>query len=160
MRTICLGRVFDAVLVHDSVMYMTTEQDLRRAIETAFMHTRPGGVALFAPDCVRETFTSRTDHGGNDGEGRAVRYLEWTWDSDPTDATFETDFVLILGEDGQPPRTLHDHHVEGLFSRTEWLEWLGQAGFRPTVHPLVHSDVEPGSVEYFVAVRPEARGAQ
>ena len=159
MRTLRLGRDFDAVLVHDSVMYMTTEQDLRQAIETAFIHTRPGGVALFAPDCVRETFTSRTDHGGNDGEGRAVRYLEWTWDSDPTDTTFETDFVLILREDGQPPQT---------FTTTTWRAYSrapngssgwAEAGFRATVHPLIHSDVEPGTVEYFVAVRPEPGSA-
>jgi len=77
MRTLRLGRTFDAVLVHDAVMYMTMELDLRLAIETAFVHTRPGGVALFAPDAVRETFTPRTDHGGSDGDGRAVRYLEW-----------------------------------------------------------------------------------
>jgi len=155
MRTLRLGRTFDAVLVHDSVMYMTAEQDLRQAMETAFIHTRPGGVALFAPDCLRETFASRTDHGGNDGVGRAVRYLEWTSDPDPTDTTFTTDFVLILHEDGQPTRTIHDHHVEGLFSRTEWLEWLAEAGFQPTVHPLIHSEVEPGTVEFFLAVRPE-----
>ena len=158
MRTMRLGRTFDAVLVHDSVMYMTTEQDLRQAMETAFVHTRPGGVALFAPDCVRETFASRTDHGGNDGDGRAVRYLEWAWDPDPTDTTFATDFVLILHEDGQAPRIIHDHHVEGLFSRIEWLEWLAEAGFQPTVHPLIHSEVEPGTVEYFVAVRPDLAG--
>ncbi len=154
MRTLRLGRTFDAVLVHDSVMYMTTEQDLRQAMETAFVHTRPGGVALFAPDCVRDTFKSRTDHGGNDGEGRAVRYLEWTGDDDPTDTIIETDFVLILREDGQPPRTVHDRHIEGLFSRAEWMEWLAEAGFQPTVHSLIHSDVEPGTVEFFVAVRP------
>ena len=36
MRTLRLGRTFDAVLVHDAVMYMTTEQDLRQAMETTF----------------------------------------------------------------------------------------------------------------------------
>ena len=52
MRTVRLGRQFDAVFVHDAVCYMTTESDLRLAIETAFVHCRPGGVALFAPDFV------------------------------------------------------------------------------------------------------------
>jgi SAM-dependent methyltransferase len=155
MRTLRLDRTFDAVLVHDAVMYMTTERDLRLAIETAFVHTRPGGVALFAPDAMRETFTQRTDHGGNDGDGRAVRYLEWAWDPDPTDTTFTTEFVIVLHENGQPTRTILDQHVVGLFSRTQWLEWLTEAGFQATVHPLVHSEVEPGTVEYFVAVRPK-----
>ncbi len=56
MRTLRLGRLFDAVVVHDAVMYMTTETDLAAAIETAFVHLRPGGAAVFLPDCVRETF--------------------------------------------------------------------------------------------------------
>src|SRR2546422_366442 len=37
MRTVRLGRLFDAVFVHDAVMYMTTEEELRRSIETAFI---------------------------------------------------------------------------------------------------------------------------
>ena len=36
MRTVRLGRQFDAVFVHDAVCYMTTESDLRLAIDTAF----------------------------------------------------------------------------------------------------------------------------
>ena len=49
MRTVRLGRTFDAVFIHDAIVYMATEEDLRRAIETAYVHIRPGGVALFAP---------------------------------------------------------------------------------------------------------------
>ena len=37
MRTVRLGRDFDAVFVHDAVDYMTTEDDLRLVIGTAFM---------------------------------------------------------------------------------------------------------------------------
>jgi len=40
MRTVRLGRVFDAVLIHDPIMYMTTEPDLRSAMATAFAHCR------------------------------------------------------------------------------------------------------------------------
>src|SRR3954451_21725201 len=52
MRTVRLGRVFDAVFVHDAVMYMTTEADLLAAVETAFVQCRPGGRALFVPHCT------------------------------------------------------------------------------------------------------------
>ena len=54
MRTVRLGRTFDAVLVHDAIDYMTTEADLRAAVETAYAHCRPG-VALFVPDDIAET---------------------------------------------------------------------------------------------------------
>src|SRR5688572_3021685 len=70
MRTLRLGRLFDAVFVHDAVVYMVTEEDLKKVMETAYAHCRPGGVALFAPDHVRETFRPETSCGGHDGGGR------------------------------------------------------------------------------------------
>jgi hypothetical protein len=151
MRTLRLGREFDAVFVHDAVMYLTTEEDLRRAMETAFVHCAPGGVTLFAPDFVRETFVPKTDHGGHDGEGRALRYLEWCWDPDPEDTTFLTDFAYLLREDGRELRVLRDHHVEGLFPRATWVRLLQETGFavRPATRP---GDGEPDEV--FVGLRP------
>jgi trans-aconitate methyltransferase len=59
MRTVNLGRAFDAVFIHDAVAYMTTAADLGAAIRTARRHCRAGGVALIVPDCVRETFVAR-----------------------------------------------------------------------------------------------------
>ncbi len=74
MRTVRLDRSFDAVFVHDAVDYMTSEAALRHAIETAYAHCRPGGVAVFIPDDTAETFQPVSDHGGTDGaDGRGVR---------------------------------------------------------------------------------------
>src|SRR5512142_3025896 len=44
MRSVRLGRLFDAVFIHDAISYMLTEADLARAIETAYIHCRPGGL--------------------------------------------------------------------------------------------------------------------
>ena len=154
MRTVRLGREFDCVFVHDAVMYMTTEADLRRAMETAFVHCRPGGVALFAPDCVRETFQPSTDHGGNDGDGEGMRYLEWSWDPDPADTTFFTDYVYVMRASDGSVRVEHDRHVDGLFSRDTWLRLLSETGFHPTLLPFDHTDLEPGTYELFVARKP------
>jgi ubiquinone/menaquinone biosynthesis C-methylase UbiE len=55
MRTVRLGRVFDAVFVHDAVAYMTSEDDLRLVMATAFAHCRHGGAAMFDPDDLGET---------------------------------------------------------------------------------------------------------
>jgi SAM-dependent methyltransferase len=165
MRSVRLGRQFDAVFVHDAVCYMLTADDLRQAIETAFVHCRPGGVALFAPDHVRENFAAGTDHGGDDnigdvgdvGEGRAgyaMRYLEWTWDPDPRDTTYTVDYAFMMRTPDGAVRVEHDRHVEGLFPRAEWLRLLSEAGFEPAVVPMEHSELEPGSYEVFVARRP------
>src|SRR6202171_4840678 len=83
IRTLRLGRTFDAVFVHDAVCHMTTEEDLRALMRTAFEHCRPGGVALFVPDEVRESFVAGTDLGGTDSPRRRLRFLQWIFDPDP-----------------------------------------------------------------------------
>jgi SAM-dependent methyltransferase len=152
MRTVRLGREFDCVFVHDAVVYLTTEHDLRQAIATAFVHCREGGAVLFAPDSVRENFRPFTDHGGHDGADRSLRYVEWAWDPDPADNTYLVDLAYLLRDRDGSVRVEWDRHVGGLFARGDWLRWLSEAGFhQPEVHPGDLSDVEPGRYEVFVA---------
>ena len=129
MRTVRLGRLFDVVFIQDAIEYMTTPAELRQAMETAFVHCKAGGVALFVPDHVHETFEPSTEHGGSDGDNRALRYLEWTYDPDDTDTTYTTDYVYVLREGDQPIRIEHEQHICGLFSRAEWLRLLAETGF-------------------------------
>jgi SAM-dependent methyltransferase len=154
MRSVRLARQFDAVFVHDAVCYMTTESDLGLAMETAFVHCRPGGATLFAPDFVRENFRSGADHGGSDGQTRGLRYLEWTWDPDPDDTTCTVDYAYLLRASDGTVRVEHDRHIEGLFARSDWLRLLSEAGFQPRVLPFDHSELEPGTYEVFVAKKP------
>jgi SAM-dependent methyltransferase len=155
MRTVRLGRQFDGVFVHDAVAYMTTLDDLCLAIQTAFLHTRPGGVALFAPDYVRENFRAGTECGGDDDGPRGLRYLEWVWDPNPADAVYNVDYVIAYRTDDGVLHVEPDRHTEGLFSRQDWLRVLTEAGYQPRVVPLEHSALEPGAHEVFVACRPE-----
>jgi SAM-dependent methyltransferase len=130
MRTVRLDRQFDAVLVHDAIDYMATEDDLRQAMKTAFVHCRPGGVALLIPDHITENFQPGTDHGGSDADdGRGVRFLEWTTDPEPSDTSISTDYTFVLrGRDGRT-RLVHETHVTGLFPRQTWLRLLADVGF-------------------------------
>ncbi len=91
------GPPFDAVLVHDAVDYVTTQEDLRRVIETAFAHCRPGGLAVFAPDHTAETFRPGTGGGGgNDGAGRQASFRERTSDPDPGDDWILAEYEFTL----------------------------------------------------------------
>jgi SAM-dependent methyltransferase len=129
MRSLRLDRVFDVVLIHDAIMYCTTPDDLRAALATAAIHCRPGGTVIVVPDCVRETFTPETSHGGEDGtDGRALRYLSWTSDPDPTDTTFETLYTIVLRESNGDVRVELDRHIEGIFAEADWLAWFAEAG--------------------------------
>jgi SAM-dependent methyltransferase len=152
MRWIRLGRTFDAVFVHDAIAYILTEDDLATVFATAFEHTRPGGVALFVPDYVTETFEAATDHGGHDGPDRSLRYLEWTWDPDPNDTTHRMDLTYVFHE---PDGSVHvelDEHICGLFPRATWLSLIEGAGFQVRPVPLTH-DERPVGAEGLLAVR-------
>lgn len=135
MRSLRLDRTFDAVLLHDAVVYMTTEADLRAALETAFVHTRPGGAALVAPDYFRETFKEATQLIEGNDRRRHLRCIEWAWDPDPNDSTYTVDYSLLLREDNQPIQSFHDVHLEGLFPRQTWVHLLSAVGFEVDIVP-------------------------
>lgn len=149
MRTLRLERKFDAVLIHDAISYMTTRDDLAAALRTAFVHCAPGGVALFCPDYVKETFSAGAEHGGADGDGRALRYIEWTWDADPDDDRYQVEFAYLLRERAEV-RAEYDHHTLGLFPRGEWERLILDAGFEYFVEPYEHRQAPAGNCGIFV----------
>lgn len=145
------------MFVHDAVDYLTSEADLRLAVETAFAHCRPGGIAVFMPDDTVETFQESSDHGGGDdggdGDGRAVRYLAWTWDPDPSDTWVLTEYAFLLRAADGSVRSVHETHRTGLFSRTVWLRTLADVGFdAAAVTEVTSEDRTPR--ELFVGHRP------
>jgi SAM-dependent methyltransferase len=153
MRTLRLGRRFDAVLVHDAVMYLTAEADLRAAIETAAVHLRPGGVVMFLPDATLESYVPGTDHGGHDGEdGRCLRYLEWAHAPEPGETTAEVDYVVVMREPGRPARVVQDPHTVGLFPESTWRKLIANAGLE--IIDLAVDDPNEGEHAVFVARRP------
>jgi hypothetical protein len=144
------------VFVHDAVEYMTGEADLRRAVETAFAHCRPGGVAVFVPDSTAETFEAGSDHGGTDAaDGRGVRYLEWSWDPDPADTWILTEYAFLLRDADGTVRAVHETHRTRLFGRDVWLRLLADAGFEPDARTeRTSKDRTPR--ELFVGHRPRS----
>ena len=128
MRSLRLQRQFDAVLIHDAIMYATLPAEVRATLETAAVHCRIGGTMAVLPDYVRETFTPGTDHGGHDAaDGRGLRYLEWRWDPDPADDTYLVEYAFLLRDSTGAVTVEHDRHEEGLYSRNQWLSWLEEA---------------------------------
>jgi SAM-dependent methyltransferase len=156
MRSIRLGRLFDAVLVHDAIVYMSTRADLECAVATASAHTAPGGVALFLPDFVSETFEAGTETGGSDAGGRGLRYLEWRWTPEPGGERYITDMAYLLRDEGGAVEVVHDRHVMGLFSRAVWLASIQAAGFTALAASRAGTaEHDPGHV-VFLGVKPDA----
>jgi SAM-dependent methyltransferase len=133
MRTLRLDRRFDVVLVHDAIAYAITPDDVRATMATAAEHCRPDGTVIVLPDCVRETFTPGTEHGGEDAaDGRGLRYLQWRWDPDPSDDTYIVDYAFTMRDATGGVRVVHDRHIEGVFPRARWLEWFAECGLSAT----------------------------
>lgn len=137
MRTVRLDRQFDAVFIHDAIMYMRTEKDLRKAIETASIHCRKDGIALFVPDFVRETYEPRFQSGGHDEGERGIRYLEWDVPALSGETSVITDFVYVIREGTSNVQIIHDRHHFGLFPRRTWIDALTSIGFETEIVPDV-----------------------
>jgi SAM-dependent methyltransferase len=154
MRTVRLGETFDAVFIHDAIDYMVTEDDLRRAVTTAYEHCRPGGIVVIVPDEVADSFESRTAHGGSDAEdGRAARFLEWSWDSDPADTWTETQYTFVLRSADGRVEVASELHRLGLFSRDHWLTLLEDTGLAARAHQEIAAEGDHPRL-WFVGRRP------
>jgi hypothetical protein len=143
MRTVRLGRTFKAVIIHDAISYMLTEDDLRATFATAAAHLEPGGVFVTAPDWFRETFhspsISHDTHVSKDGKVE-LTHIEYTHDPDPGDTTIETIYFYMIRENGEL-RVEEDRHNTGLFPMQTWVDLMTEAGFDVEKWPYpVHDD--------------------
>jgi SAM-dependent methyltransferase len=155
MRTVRLGRWFDAVLVHDAVDYMTCQADLRQVMETAYAHCRPGGVAVFVPDHVAETFQPISGGGGSsDAAGRQASFTEWTWDPDPADDWVQAEYEFVLRAADGTVQIVRETHRLGAFSRPTWLRLLAGVGFEPLPGQPPRRGSAGGPGHVFVGRRP------
>ena len=158
MRTVRLGQTFDAVLVHDAIDYITSQEDLRLVIETAFAHCRPGGLAVFAPDHTAETFRASAGGGGggDDGSGRQASFRERTSDPDPADDWILAEYEFTLREADGTVRVVPEEHRLGSFSRATWLSLLTAAGFEADVTPEMAAGGSRTTRVVFVGRRAQA----
>ena len=104
---------------------MTNEADLR-GYATALEHLRPGGVAVFEPDHVREQSRSAPTMAVRTGRRcpTVVRDRPFAISSGPPtrirpDSTYQVEYAVLTR--GVGVRVRHDQHVEGLFPTSTWL---------------------------------------
>lgn len=135
MEDLELGRTFDAVVLHDAVMYLLDERSLQAAFDSAARHLRPGGRLVVLPDFVEDGFEEHLVSGSREDGDRAVAMTEWHWDPDPDDGTVRVDFAFLL-RDGTTMRAVHDVHTMALHPRERVWRCLLAAGFEPLEVPL------------------------
>ncbi len=151
MRSLHLDRQFDVVFIQDAIGYMTTAADLKAAMQTAYRHCKPGGVALFIPDYTTETFRPATYHGGHDAGDASMRFLQWDHDPIADDGQYQIDFAYLFRAPGQKhPAVIGETHICGLFGRADWLQWLQETGFTPASEVIETDALEPGMYRVFI----------
>ena len=149
------NRAFDAVLIHDAICYMLTEDDLRAAFATARAHLRPGGLLLVAPDLVRDTFRPGMKLSwSTERDGVEVRTEEVVHDPDPADTMVESHFTYTISERGTR-RVERDIHVTGLFPIATWTWLMEEAGFEVERIPLPGDGDGCGEHLFCGVLRPE-----
>lgn len=118
MRTIRFDRLFDAVIIPDSIDYMATEEDLHKAMHTAALHLKPGGVFLVVAK-TKENFQNNNFAYSGEKDGVHITLLENNYINPFRSNTYEATFVFLIRKQGE--LTIHnDHHLLGLFPHEVW----------------------------------------
>ena len=134
MRTIRLNRLFDIVVIPDSIDYMTTQGDLSQAIETAVIHLKPGGILLVVGK-TREIFMNNNFVYSGDRHGIHVTLLEnnHVYPSQP--GFYEAVFCYLIRQNGE--LTMHTEcHLLGLFTESQWEMEFNRVGMLMDKIPL------------------------
>ncbi len=150
MRTLQIGRTFDAVIVADSIGYMLSEADLLAAFSTAYRHLNPGGVfCTYAEETPQFFEQNATYHSTHQAEDLDVTLVENYYDPDRSDTTYEISFVYLIRQAGNLSIEI-DHHLAGIFPEEAWIALMKKAGF--IVKQEIYTDE---GFPIFIGIRPE-----
>jgi len=126
MRTLRLNRRFDVVAIPDSIDYMASLDDLRRAIQTAAAHLETGGVLLVVGKTA-ETFQNNNFAYTGEKNGIHVTLFENNYINPFRPNTYEATLLYLIRRQGE--LTLHtDRQILGLFPQATWDQAFDDAG--------------------------------
>ena len=117
MKTIRLKKKFDVVVIPDSIMYMTTLEDLQKAIMNAARHLKPEGVLLVVAH-MKEDF--KENNFAYSGEKENIHIAVFENNHIISDSTYEAAIVYLIRQDGALS-IHHEVHTLGLFSYDQWM---------------------------------------
>ena len=118
MRTVELEKEFDAVVIPDAIGYMTTVEDLRKALNTAYKHLKPGGVLLITAHLKEEFQENNFCYSGSKGNIE-VTVFENNYIPDPEGSSYEATIVYLLRRDSKLEIHTEQHFI-GFFKSEVW----------------------------------------
>lgn len=117
MKDVKLEEKFDAVIIPDSIMYMTTSEDLLAALKNATAHMKPEGILLVVAH-TKEEF--RNNNFAYTGEDDSFHITVLENNHIVSDSTYEATMVYLIRQDGGLSIE-HEIHTLGLFSHDQWM---------------------------------------
>lgn len=137
MRAMRLKECFDAIAIPDSIGHMTTVEDLRGAIITAYNHLKPGGVLLIVANIKEEFKENNFVYTGSKGDTE-ITIFENNYVPDPAGTTYEATLVFLIRRKGK--LEIHsDIGTIGRFNLSTWLDLLKEVGVEVKQMKLEHS---------------------
>lgn len=127
MRTIELGKCFDAVVAPESIDYMRTENDLYSAMMTAQKHLKPDGVFLVVANTA-ERFSQNNFVYTGSRDDIEITLFENNYIPPYPGTTYEATLIYLIRRKGKL-EIYNDRHILGLFKLETWLDLLKKAGF-------------------------------
>lgn len=118
MRTINLNRKFDAVVIPDSIMYMSTLADLKKTLVNAARHLKTGGVMLVVAH-TKEDF--KENNFAYTGEKEEIHVTVLENNHIVSDSTYEATMIYLIRQQGKL-KIHHEVHTCGLFPYKHWME--------------------------------------
>jgi ubiquinone/menaquinone biosynthesis C-methylase UbiE len=125
MREIRLKPRFDAVVIPDSIGYMTTIKDLRKAINTAYNHLKNGGILLIVSQ-MRDDF--KENNFVYKGSKKDIKITIFENNCITNKTSYEATIVYLIRRMSKL-KIYTDKHTIGLFNSETWNKLLKESGF-------------------------------
>ncbi len=117
MRSISLNKKFDAVVIPDSIAYMSTLEDLKLTLKNAASHLKTGGVLLVVAH-TKEEF--KENNFAYTGAKEDIHITLFENNHIVSDSTYEAMMVYLIRQGGETS-IYHETHTLGLFPYEQWL---------------------------------------
>ena len=126
MRKVRLKTCFDAVVIPDSIGYMTSVKEVRKAVNTADKHLNPGGVLLIVAQ-LREQF--QDNNFAYSGKDKNVKITIFENNHIVNKSKYEATFFYLIRQ--KKKVKIHSEiHTLGIFESTTWGSIFKDQGFR------------------------------
>ena len=123
MRSVRLEQKFDVVIIPDSIAYMSTVEDLKKAIHSVACHLCPGGIFLVVAHTKDEFRNNNFAYSGSDGD---IHITVFENNHVISDSQYEAALVYLIRQGGVL-QVEHDVHTLGLFDYDTWLKLFSEA---------------------------------